>query len=61
MTIELDERCMLQLGVYQNLKVDVCEAHAPNVVLMFQNKAVDQEKVKDAIANNVNILSSVWR
>jgi hypothetical protein len=37
---------MLQLEVPRNLKVDVCEAHAPNVVLMFQNEAVDQEKVK---------------
>jgi len=45
----------------KNLKVDVCEAHVPNVVLMFQNKASDQEKVKDAIANNVNIFYSAWR
>jgi hypothetical protein len=56
MTIKLDERCMLQLGVSQNFKVD-----APNLVLMFQNEAADQEKVKDAIANNVIILSSAWR
>jgi hypothetical protein len=47
---------MLQLGVYQNFKVD-----ALNVVLMFQNEVADQEKVKDAIANNVIILSSAWR
>jgi hypothetical protein len=56
MTIKLDKRCMLQLGVSQNFKVD-----APNVVLMFQNEAADQEKVKDAVANNVIILSSAWR
>jgi hypothetical protein len=45
----------------QNFKVDVCEAHALNVVLMFQNKATDQEKMKDVVANNVNLLSSAWR
>jgi hypothetical protein len=48
-------------GSPQNFKVDVCEAHALNVVLMFQNKAADQEKVKDAIANDINLLSSAWR
>jgi hypothetical protein len=48
-------------GSPQNFKVDVCEAHALNVVLMFQNKAADQEKVKDAIANDVNLLSNAWR
>ena len=58
MTIELDKRYVLQLVVFQNLKVDICEAHASNVVLMFQNEAADQEKVKDAIANDVIILSS---
>jgi hypothetical protein len=49
------------IGSPQNFKVDVCEANALNVVLTFQNKAADQEKVKDAIANDVNLLSSVWR
>jgi hypothetical protein len=44
-------------GSPQNFKVDVCEAHALNVVLMFQNKAADQEKVKD-VANDVNLLNS---
>ena len=47
-------------GSPQNFKVDVCEAHALNVVLMFQNKAVDYDKVKD-VANDVNLLSSAWR
>ena len=56
MTIKLDKRYMLQLGVSQNFKID-----APNVVLMFQNEAANQEKEKDAIANNVIILSSAWR
>ena len=35
-------------------KIDVYDAHAPNVVLMFQNKADDQEKVKDAIGPKVH-------
>jgi hypothetical protein len=48
------------IGSPQNFKVDVCEAHALNVVLMFKNKAVDQEKVKDVV-NNVTLLSSAWR
>jgi hypothetical protein len=63
MSVELDEKCMLQLRVLKTskFKVDVCEAHALNVVLMFQNKAADQEKVKDAVANDVNLLSSAWR
>jgi hypothetical protein len=47
-------------GSPQNFKVDVCEAHVLNVVLMFQNKATDQEKVKDVV-NNVNFLNSTWR
>jgi hypothetical protein len=47
-------------GSPQNFKVDVCEVHALNVVLMFQNKAADQEKVKDVV-NDITLLSSAWR
>jgi hypothetical protein len=47
-------------GSPQNFKVDVCEEHVLNVVLMFQNKATNQEKVKDVV-NDVNLLSSAWR
>jgi DNA-binding ferritin-like protein (Dps family) len=61
MTVELDDRCMLQLGIPKNLKVDVCETHLLNVVMMFQNEAADQKKVKDVVANDINLFSSAWR
>jgi hypothetical protein len=34
-------------------KIDVCEAHAPIVVLMFQNEMANQEKVKDMIGTSI--------
>jgi hypothetical protein len=41
MNVELDERCILQMGGLQYLKVDVFEALSPNVVLLFQNEAAN--------------------
>jgi hypothetical protein len=35
------------------MKVDVREALAPNVMLMMENRDVDQEKVKDVVGSSI--------
>jgi CRISPR/Cas system CMR-associated protein Cmr5 small subunit len=36
-------------------KIYVCNAHASTMVVMFKNRAVDQEQVKDAMER-----SAIW-